>query len=205
MIRYKKGVVMSETIEQILEKISSLEKKLQEELQKEDKLFDFSIKGKKVCFNKKLVSEQKEHIEDIFTYLKNAPILYVLTAPIIYGLIIPAIILDISVSFYQAINFRVYKIALVKRSDYIVFDRGYLAYLNILEKINCLYCSYFNGLMAYVSEVAARTEQFWCPIKHAKKIAYRHSRYHRFLSYGDAKKYRQELENLRKELQNLKE
>jgi hypothetical protein len=196
---------MNETIEQILEKISSLEKKLEDELQQRDKLFDFSFEGKKVCFNKEFVNEQREHLEDIFTYLKNAPILYVLTAPIIYGLIIPAIILDISVTLYQTINFRVYKIALVKRSDYIVFDRGYLAYLNILEKINCLYCSYFNGLMAYVSEVSARTEQFWCPIKHAKKIAYRHSKYNKFLSYGDAKSFREELERLRKELENIKE
>ena len=196
---------MNEKISKILEKISSLEKSLQEELQKEDKLFDFSLEGKKVCFNKEFVKEQREHLEDVFTYLKNAPILYVLTAPIIYGLIIPAIILDISVTLYQAINFRVYKIAMVKRGDYIVFDRGYLAYLNILEKINCLYCSYFNGLMAYVSEVAARTEQFWCPIKHAKKIAYRHSRYYRFLSYGDAKAFREELKKLRKELEIIKE
>jgi len=195
---------MNETILDILGKIKELEKKLQVEIEKEEKLFDFSLEGKKVCFNKDTVKEHQKHLEDLFTYLKNAPILYVLTAPIIYGLIFPAIILDITVSLYQAVNFRVYKIALVKRSDYIVFDRGYLAYLNILEKINCLYCSYFNGLMAYVSEVAARTEQFWCPIKHAKKIAYRHSRYGNFLPYGDAKAYRQELEKLRQELQNLK-
>jgi len=194
---------MSETISEILTKISELEKKLQEELQKEDKLFDFSIKGEKVCFNKNSIKEQEKHLEDLFTYLKNAPILYVITAPIIYGLIFPAIILDITVSIYQAINFRVYKIARVKRSDYIVFDRGYLAYLNVIEKINCLYCSYFNGLMAYVGEIAARTEQFWCPIKHAKRIAYRHSRYGNFLPYGDAKAYREKLEKLRKELQNL--
>ena len=196
---------MNEKVEQILEKISSLEKKLQDELEKQDDFFDFSFEGKKVCFNKKLLKEQKEHFEDIFTYLKNSPFLYILTAPVIYVLIIPAIILDITVSLYQAINFRVYRISLVKRSDYIVFDRNYLAYLNILEKINCFYCSYFNGLMGYVSEVAARTEQFWCPIKHAKKIAYRHSRYHKFLSYGDAKAFREELDALRIELENIKE
>jgi hypothetical protein len=196
---------MNEKVEQILEKISSLEKKLQDELEEQDNFFDFSFEGKKVCFNKKLLKEQKEHFEDIFTYLKNSPFLYILTAPVIYGLIIPAIILDITVSLYQAINFRVYKISLVKRSDYIVFDRNYLAYLNILEKINCFYCSYFNGLMGYVSEVAARTEQFWCPIKHAKKIAYRHSRYRKFLSYGDAKAFREELNTLRAELENIKE
>jgi phosphohistidine phosphatase SixA len=59
--------------------------------------------------------------------------------------------------------------------------------------------------MAYVSEVSARTEQFWCPIKHAKRIAYRHSRYNNFLPYGDAKAFKKELEKLREELQNLKD
>jgi len=204
MIRYVKRLGMNENIVKLIENIKELEKKLQDEIVKEEESLGVFIKDKKICFNKNLLQEQKSHLEDLFTYLKNAPILYVLTAPIIYGLIFPAIILDITVSFYQAINFRVYKIALVKRSDYIVFDRGYLAYLNIIEKINCLYCSYFNGLMAYVGEIAARTEQFWCPIKHAKRIAYRHSRYGRFLPYGDAKAYREELEKLRLELQNLK-
>jgi len=195
---------MNKTIQEILNKIASLEKELQDEIEKEEKKIGLCFEEGKICFNKELIQTQKNHLEDLFTYLKNAPILYVITAPIIYGLIIPAIILDISVSIYQAINFRVYKIAMVKRSDYIVFDRGYLAYLNIIEKINCMYCSYFNGLMAYVGEIAARTEQFWCPIKHAKRIAYRHSRYGRFLPYGDAKAYREELEKLRLELQNLK-
>ena len=195
---------MNEKISQILEKITQLEKKLQEEIQKEEsEKFDFI--GEKVCFNKKILNEQKQYVEDLFSYLKNAPILYIVTAPVIYGLIVPAVILDISVSIYQAINFRVYKIPFVKRSEYIVFDRRYLAYLNPLEKLNCWYCSYFNGLMAYVSEISARTEQFWCPIKHAKRIAYRHSRYNNFLPYGDAKAFRNELEKLRKELQNLQE
>ncbi len=99
---------MNEQIEQILKKISYLEKKLQDELRKEDKLFDFTFEGKKVCFNKELLKEQQKHLEDIFTYLKNAPILYIITSPIIYGLIIPALILDITVTIYQAINFRVY-------------------------------------------------------------------------------------------------
>jgi hypothetical protein len=36
-----------------------------------------------------------------------------------------------------------------------------------IEKINCAYCSYANGAIASVREMASRTEIYWCPIKHA--------------------------------------
>ena len=39
-----------------------------------------------------------------------------------------------------------------------------------LLDINCIYRSYANGLCSYVTEVAARTEQHWCPIKHARRL-----------------------------------
>jgi hypothetical protein len=35
--------------------------------------------------------------------------------------------------------------------------------------VNCVYCGYFNGLIAYVQEIAARTEQFWLPHKACQK------------------------------------
>jgi len=196
---------MNKAIEEILDKISELEDKLEEEIEKEKSKIGFKIEGKKVCFTKEVEREQKKYAEDLLSYLKNSKFLFYLTAPIIYSLIIPAVILDIWVWIYQSINFKVYKIKPVKRSDYIVIDRGYLPYLNIIEKINCMYCGYFNGLMAYVGEIAARTEQYWCPIKHARRIAYRHSRYNRFLPYGDAKAFREELAKLREELSNLED
>jgi hypothetical protein len=40
--------------------------------------------------------------------------------------------------------------------------------------------------MAYMSEMLARTEEYFCPIKHAHKILGTHARYRRFLDYGDA-------------------
>ena len=194
---------MSKAIDEILEKISKLEEQLEKELEKEK--IPVKIVNKKVYFDEKTLKEQKKYAQDLLTYIKNSNILFIITAPIIYALIIPAIILDISVWIYQSINFKVYKIKPVKRSDYIVLDRGYLPYLNIIEKINCLYCGYFNGLIAYVAEIAARTEQYWCPIKHARKIAYRHSRYNRFFPYGDAKAFREKLNELRAELAKLEE
>jgi hypothetical protein len=85
----------------------------------------------------------------------------------------------------------------VRREEYLVFDRHYLAYLNAIEKLNCAYCSYANGLIAYVREIAARTEQYWCPIKHARRVIDVHARYAMFDDYGDAEGYQQRLEGLR--------
>jgi hypothetical protein len=116
-------------------------------------------------------------------------------------MIIPAIILDLFLFVYVAVVYRVYKFPTIKRSDYITFDRQYLGYLNIIEKINCLYCAYFNGLINYTAAVSARTELYFCPIKHAKKIAYMHNFYHYFLPYGDAESYQKELKKCQKKAQ----
>jgi hypothetical protein len=89
----------------------------------------------------------------------------------------------------------------VRRQDYFIFDRGHLAYLNAIEKLNCVYCSYANGLIAYVREIASRTEQYWCPIKHARRVIAAHDHYAAFLDYGDAEAYRRDLQALRQELQ----
>jgi hypothetical protein len=105
----------------------------------------------------------------------------VLVAPVIYSLIIPLGIIDAWVSAYQAICFRVYRIPRVNCADYMVFDRQHLAYLNIIQAANCAFCAYANGLVAYVREVSSRTEQYWCPIKHALKVSDPHRRYYEFL------------------------
>lgn len=69
-----------------------------------------------------------------------------------------------------------------------------LAYLNQIEKFNCAYCAYANGLATYFKRVAGMTEQYWCPVKHARRILEAHANYDRFADYGDAAGYRQELE-----------
>ena len=125
-----------------------------------------------------------------------------MTFPIIWICLVP-VFLDLSVTFYQIICFPIYGMPKVKRSEYIIIDRHSLQYLNIIEKLNCSYCGYFNGLIAYIQEIAARTEQYWCPIKHARKLAAIHSRYHKFLEYGDCKDYQERLAALRKDLTDL--
>jgi len=124
----------------------------------------------------------------------------ILVAPVIWSVLLPAIVLDVFVSFYHMICFPVYGIPKVRRRDYIVIDRGRLKYLKLDEKLSCLFCGYFNGLLAYCSEIAARTEQYWCPIKHRRTPKATHARYPVFLEHGDGERYQERLARFRAEL-----
>lgn len=126
--------------------------------------------------------------------------LVALTAPLIYSMIVPFLLLDLGVTIYQFLCFPVYRIARVRRSEYLLFDRARLPYLNLLERLNCTYCSYANGLLAYVGEVAARTEQYWCAIKHSDQPRAPHGRYDTFADFGDARGYRVKRNSLRRAL-----
>jgi len=127
-----------------------------------------------------------------------------LTVPFIWAVFPPALLLDVFVSLFQAVCFPVYGIPRVRRSDYIIIDRNYLRYLNTIEKMNCIYCGYFGGLIAWTQEVAARTEQYWCPVKHARKLKAMHSRYKHFIDYGDARAYKEHLEEVRRNFSDIK-
>ena len=178
-------------ISSIIEEIERLEKELETEVQKNAKAKESAIQ------------EPSYKSKDFFTYLKEVPFLVLLSSPIIYAMVIPAVILDIFLWVYQNINFRIYKIPIVKRKNYVVYDRQKLKYLHPIEKLGCVYCSYFNGVMAYSSEVASRTELYFCPIKHKKKIFYRHKYYKYFVDYGDAQSYNEKLEELRGKLKEV--
>ncbi len=112
-------------------------------------------------------------------------------------MLLPFMLVDLTVSIYQLICFSLYKIQKVDRKKYIVIDRQHLSYLNSIEKINCMYCGYVNGLIAYSHEIVARTEQYWCPIKHAKKVLSAHRRYAQFADFGDPKDHRQHIIKMR--------
>lgn len=188
-------------IDELITKIKALESELESELHQEYEKFTCEITKRR----EEILASYRHDREGLLRYLATTPILHLLSAPVIYAVLIPAFILDIFVSLYQWICFPIYKIAKVKRSDYIIVDRHRLGYLNIIEKLNCLYCSYFNGLMGYISEIAARTEQYWCPIRHASRMKSIHSRYQKFFEYGESTRFRQESEKLRNELIEEKE
>jgi len=132
----------------------------------------------------------------LFGYLWHARPAAWASALFLCACAIPLALADAFVSLYQANCFPLCGIPLVRRADYFIYDRSHLGYLNAIEAGNCLYCSYATGLFAYLGEIAAQTEQHWCPIKHAQRVRAPHSRYAKFVEYGDQAAYRRHLQQL---------
>jgi len=191
---------MTPQIAALIEKIRELESELDAELAKRRAELRIGLEHGRIAFEEELLRRHRELRRKLLPYLLGANPLVVMTAPVIYAGIVPFILLDFFVSLYQAVCFPIYGIAKIKRADYLVFDRHHLAYLNALEKLNCAYCSYANGLIAYTREIAARTEQYWCPIKHARRVIGTHARYALFDDYGDGENYQAQLAQLRQAL-----
>jgi hypothetical protein len=188
---------MNDHIRHLLDQMSALEEDLRVALHEQETSALFQIKGKRVEFEQSIRQAHLRLKTGFFHWLVTFRPQNLITGPIIYSMIIPLAILDLAVSFYQATCFPIYGVAKVHRTNYIVFDRQQLEYLNFIEKFHCTYCAYGNGLIAYVAEIVARTEEYFCPIKHARKIIGTHSRYPRFLDYGDAADYEARLEEFR--------
>ncbi len=191
-------------LEDIIKKIKILENELALEMHKKGDEFYYTIRGKKVYFEESIKKKHKDFAINIIHYILNASLLNILSIPIILSCLIPAIFMDLVVSIYHSSCFRIYGIPRVNRSDYIIIDHHKLNYLNFIQKINCIYCSYFSGLIGYVQEIAFRTEQYWCPIKHSRKMAVIHSRCKDFLEYGDADAYKERYQNIRKDFDDLR-
>ncbi|HFD79404.1 MAG TPA: hypothetical protein ENK05_03270 [Gammaproteobacteria bacterium] len=196
--------MINDRIAGILDRIRALEDELQEEVEKRREELSYEIEDRKVRFSEGMRRLHRQYRTGLFEFLAGARLAHIASAPVIYGLVVPLALLDLAVIVYQQICFRVYRIPLVRRSDHVVIDRQHLGYLNGIEKLNCVYCGYGNGVLAFAREVAARTEQYWCPIKHARRIPSPHSRFGHFLDYGDAEAWRRELEKLRHEYDDLK-
>jgi len=187
----------------LIAQIKELEQELVQEIQKKEEEYHYKIFGKKVTFEEWIKHEQKTLVMKIIPYIREAAFLNILTAPIIWAVLPAALFLDLMITLYQTVCFPVYGIPEVQRSMYIVLDRHSLPYLNIIEKVNCEYCAYVNGLVAYVQEIAGRTEQYWCPIKHARKMTTLHRRYIKFLEYGNGPAYRENIEKIRHDFLDL--
>ncbi|ANA40974.1 hypothetical protein [Geobacter anodireducens] len=192
---------MTHQIDELIRRIKELQEELEVEFRQKREEFQFVIEKKRIRFAEEVARQQRRLKTGLFRYLIEARPLNILTAPVIYAGFIPFMALDLFLFIYQTICFPVYGIPKVKRADYLVFDREDLPYLNIIEKFNCFYCSYGNGLAAYAREISARTEQYWCPIKHARRIKAAHDRYPRFFEFGDAESFSKGLERLRQELE----
>jgi hypothetical protein len=192
---------MNQKINDLIGRIKALEEELEKEFEKRRAEFNFIIENERIRFSEEMIVLHKRLKTGLVRYVIGAHPLNILTAPIIYAGIIPFLLLDLFVTLYQTVCFPVYGIPKARRADYIVFDREGLPYLNMIEKFNCAYCSYGNGLLAYAREIAARTEQYWCPIKHARRIRDAHAHYNKFFEFGDAESFAAGLDGLRKEFE----
>lgn len=177
---------MNDRITSLMAQLATIEDELTTALHEGESRIFFQIKGKRVEFERSVRDAHRTLKMNFFRWLVTNRPQNLITGPIIYGMIFPLLMLDFFVSFYQWTCFPIYSIVKVKRGDYIVFDRHHLDYLNFIEKFHCTYCEYGNGLMSYMAEILARTEEYFCPIKHARKALGTHARYKRFLAYGEA-------------------
>jgi hypothetical protein len=157
----------------------------------------------KVRFTEEARAKHKLLVKRFTSYIRDSQFMILLTSPVIWACLLPVAILDLVMTIYQVTCFPVYGIPKVRRGEYVILDRRHLAYLNWMEKLNCEYCSYANGVLAYATEVAARTEQYWCPIKHALRMKSMHNRYRFFFDYGDADHYRNQIEKVRRSFEDL--
>ena len=186
---------MPPSIEELLARIQSLQDQMEQEYARLRQEFD----QQRQSLAERFVDMQRRQRIGLWRYFRQSRLSVLLTAPVIYAGWPVFALLDLFVTVYQAICFPVYRIPKVRRRDYLIFDRSDLPYLNAVEKFNCFYCSYGNGVIAYAREIAARTEQYWCPIKHARRLYGAHDRYPSFFEHGDAEAFRQGLDRLRRQ------
>jgi hypothetical protein len=196
---------MNTKIEALMETIREMEHEIEMELQRRRAGLKADFEAQRVRFEHEVLEQQKRFKTGVLKYMFSSDIKSLLSAPLIYAVFFPMVLFDLFVWVYQWVCFPLYGLARIKRADYFVFDRVHLGYLNIVEKINCAYCSYGNGLIAYAREVVGQTEQYWCPIKHARKVLHAHPYYMGFVDFGDAQAYRDESELLREQLARLKD
>jgi len=191
---------MHDEIRRILGEIRALEEELRDKLHAHEARLEFRIRGRRVELAEEIRAAHRKARVGIIRWVASGDIRNILSAPFIFALIIPFALLDLFLCIYHAVCFRLYRLPPVPRADYVVIDRHHLHYLNILQKLNCVYCGYVNGVIAWARELASVTEQYWCPIKHARKVRGSHTRYAQFIDYGDTEAMAVRVVDLREKL-----
>jgi hypothetical protein len=189
---------MTDRIDRLRAALQQTREALETEFDKRRETIAYRVQGSRVEFERDLRARHRAARESLGSFLSRTRPTVVLTAPVIYALIVPFVLLDLCVTIFQAVCFPVYGIPKVRRRDHIAIDRQHLAYLNGLPKLNCIYCGYANGLISWTREIASRTEAYWCPIKHARRVADPHDRLTAFADYGDADGFMEQTETRRR-------
>ena len=136
----------STTLEELVTRARKAQQELEQELdlllkEKRSK-FQYQVRRGRIIFERQIRRLHKRQRPGLWQYIRNAPIATIASAPIICGMILPLVFLDLTITLYQQICFRIYAIPMVRRSDYLTIDRHYLLpYLNLIEKVNCVYIS----------------------------------------------------------------
>ncbi|GAB4394714.1 MAG: hypothetical protein Tsb0032_22420 [Kiloniellaceae bacterium] len=193
-------MAMDSDIEDLVRRLVSLEDELEQKLEAQRSRFQYHMEKQRAVFEDSVLRQHRRIRTGILTFLRRSPLATLIVAPAVYGLFLPLVLMDLSVTVFLWICFPAWGMARPPRADYVVIDRHRLAYLNGIEKLNCAYCGYANGVIAYAREAASRSEQYWCPIKHALRVRTPHQRYRRFVDYGDAEGFRERLDALRDEV-----
>ena len=188
---------MESEIDDLVRRLVRLEDELERKLEAQRTQFQYHFEKKKAVFEDSVIRQHRAIKTGLLTFLRRSPLATLVVAPAVYGLIVPLVVLDLGVTIFQLICFTAWGMERIRRSDYVIVDRHRLAYLNGIEKLNCIYCGYANGVIAYAREAASRSEQYWCPIKHALRVRTPHPRYRGFVDYGDAQGFRSRLDTLR--------
>ncbi|MBF9060009.1 hypothetical protein HKCCSP123_12530 [Rhodobacterales bacterium HKCCSP123] len=191
---------MTDRLDQLRARLQAARDAMEEEFEARRAAIRYRVEGARVVFEEDVLAAHRAARENLADFLRRTRPMVVLTAPVIYALVVPLAALDLCVTLYQRVCFPVYGIAPVRRREHVAIDRHHLAYLNGLQKLNCVYCGYANGVLSYAREIASRTEAYWCPIKHARRVPDPHERMAGFADYGDADGFSGETERQRRRL-----
>jgi len=184
-------------INELIARVRELEEEIEAELERRREDFHFKVENRKILFEQEVLIRHRRLKTGLLRYVSHASLPSLVSAPIIYSLIVPIVLADLAVTIYQTLCFPLYGIPRIRRGKYLHFDRNNLGYLNLLERLNCAYCAYANGVAAYFKQVAGRTELYWCPIKHARRVLAAHDYYRQFADFGDAEAYQREISRQR--------
>ena len=191
---------MNDELERLFAQIREREAEIERLLDARRARFQYRLARGRAVFEAGVEQAQRRLRQGLWRTIAQAPLRHLALAPVIYAMVIPLAFLDLTMTLYQWTCFTAWGIARVSRRRYVVLDRHRLAYLNAIEKLNCVYCGYGNGVIAYAREITGRTEQYWCPIRHAAPIRDPHPHTRDFVDYGDAEGYRARLADLRDRL-----
>ena len=195
---------MESEIDDLARRLVRLEDELERKLEAQRSELQYRMEAKRAVFEESVLRQHRAIRTGVLTFLRRSPLATLIVAPAVYGLILPLALLDLSVYVFQLVCFTAWGMERIRRADYVIVDRHRLAYLNGIEKLNCAYCGYANGVIAYAREAASRSEQYWCPIKHALRVRAPHQRYRGFVDYGDGQGFRARLDALRQEVRKAR-